>query len=167
MNAGEQSVPMHNMSASSANNASPEMFDLKGQVMAHPWAALGISIAAGYVLGSIGGSAEDEQPQAGEEFHYYSASPREKTSSSDDDQSSMNGQPPSTANPGVMDQVMSEFGDNVQLLKGAAMSSLVGFIRDALRENAPGMYQEYERLRRERDTKLIGGPQLGAHYTAA
>src|SRR5690349_12882221 len=37
-----------------------QAFDIKQQVGDHPWAALGVSLLAGYVLGTLGDSDSDE-----------------------------------------------------------------------------------------------------------
>lgn len=56
---------------------------------------------------------------------------------------------PQPSKPGLMDQVSQQFGGEIEMLKTAAVSSLVGVIRDTIRQNFPSMHQEIERMRRE------------------
>lgn len=41
-----------------------ETLDLKHQIGERPWAALGLAVAAGYVVGTLGGDEEDGRPLA-------------------------------------------------------------------------------------------------------
>jgi hypothetical protein len=49
----------------------------------------------------------------------------------------------------MIDQIMDQFGDEFQLLKAAAITSVINLVRDAVRENLPGLDQELGRLRSE------------------
>ena len=51
----------------------------------------------------------------------------------------------------MLDQIMDQFGDEFQLLKAAAITSLIGLVRDAVRQNLPALDQEVARLRSEQD----------------
>jgi hypothetical protein len=55
-------------------------FDIRHQVEAHPWTALGVAALSGYVLGSMGGSAHpDDSPRperGGNGYSYPDDSPR-------------------------------------------------------------------------------------------
>jgi hypothetical protein len=44
---------------------------------------------------------------------------------------------------------MEQFGDEFQLLKAAAITSVIGLVRDAVRQNLPALDQELGRLRSE------------------
>jgi len=59
----------------------------------------------------------------------------------------------------MLDQIMDQFGDEFQLLKAAAITSLIGLIRDAVRQNLPALDQEVARLRSEQGETV-------AHATA-
>ncbi|KPV53656.1 hypothetical protein SE17_08385 [Kouleothrix aurantiaca] len=99
-----------------------ETFDLKHQVAERPWMALGAAVAAGYVLGSMGGESEPRyenkaphQPVPGTATEYYQSESRPR------------------------DSFLSQFDDEIDMLKGAAMATLSSFIRDAVREFIPSI----------------------------
>jgi len=132
------------------------MVDIKYQVSQRPWAALGVSLLVGYTLGSIGGDDQRAQPQRGESFRYYdepkddrARSTRERDTAS---REAAFGQPADTrraAQPAMLDQIMDQFGDEFQMLKAAAITSVIGLVRDAVRQNLPALDQELGRLRSE------------------
>jgi len=134
------------------------MVDVKYQVSQRPWAALGVSLLVGYTLGSIGGDDRSAQPQRSELYRYYdepkddrARSTRERDTAARD---AAFGQPANTrqpAQPGMLDQIMDQFGDEFQMLKAAAVTSVIGLIRDAVRQNLPALDQEIGRLRSEKE----------------
>jgi hypothetical protein len=135
------------------------MIDIKYQVSQRPWAALGVSLLVGYTLGSLGGRDDTRaEPQRGEPFRYYDQ-PRDDRAHAmrERDNDARNAAfAPSTshqraAEPGMLDQIMDQFGDEFQLLKAAAITSVVSLVRDAVRQNLPGLDQELGRLRSEQD----------------
>jgi ElaB/YqjD/DUF883 family membrane-anchored ribosome-binding protein len=63
--------------------------------------------------------------------------------------SSWNGGASQSSKPGVVDQISRQFGGEIEMLKSAAVSSLVSVIRDTIRQNFPSMHQEMERMRRD------------------
>lgn len=142
------------------------MVDIKYQVSQRPWAALGVSLLVGYTLGSIGDDhkREQPQPQRGESFRYYAShddraplarehdTQRSSFASRADDNRHAD-------QPGMLDQIMDQFGDEFQLLKAAAITSVIGLIRDAVRQNLPALDQEVARLRSEQGETV-------AHATA-
>jgi hypothetical protein len=133
------------------------MVDVKYQVSQRPWAALGISLLVGYTLGSIGGSDDSRaQPQRGEPFRYYDEThdsrarqARERENDARNPSFTAHNDTRHTAQPGMIDQIMDQFGDEFQLLKAAAISSVVTLVRDAVRQNLPALDQEVGRLRSE------------------
>jgi len=132
------------------------MVDLKYQVSQRPWAALGVSLLVGYTLGSIGGDDTRAQPQPGEPFRYYGEphddrgrAARERDTDSRNASFTQQADTRHKAQPGMLDQIMDQFGDEFQLLKAAAITSVIGLVRDAVRQNLPGIDQELGRLRAE------------------
>lgn len=128
-----------------------QAFDIKQQVQERPWAALGVAVAAGYVLGSMGGGDED----------YYDRrySPRYEQR--------WQGQPMTTTDysqhagrdsgPSTTDKVaekgkdfLSQFDDEIDMLKMAAMGALSTFLRDAVRQYVPSMSSHIDELMRQR-----------------
>jgi len=142
------------------------MVDVKYQVSQRPWAALGVSLLVGYTLGSIGGGDDKrEQPQRGESFRYYNESHDQRARQDHErDNAARNtsfGQQADTrraAQPGMLDQIMDQFGDEFQLLKAAAITSVVSLVRDAVRQNLPALDQEVGRLRSEQGSNPSSTP---------
>jgi hypothetical protein len=132
------------------------MVDVKYQVSQRPWAALGVSLLVGYTLGSIGNDDKRAQPQRGEALRYYgevkddrARSSRENDTDSHRAAFTQQSDTRHKAQPGMLDQIMDQFGDEFQLLKAAAVTSVIGLVRDAVRQNLPGLDQELGRLRSE------------------
>jgi hypothetical protein len=133
------------------------MVDIKYQVSQRPWAALGVSLLVGYTLGSMGGGDDTRaQPQRGEAFRYYdpthddrARSAREHDSDSRSTSFAQHADTRRTAQPGMLDQIMDQFGDEFQLLKAAAVTSVINLVRDAVRQNLPALDQELARMRSE------------------
>ena len=136
------------------------MVDIKYQVSQRPWAALGVSLLVGYTLGSIGGDDTRAQPQRGEPFRYYDEpnddrmrSARERDTDARRASFAQHADTRRAAQPGMIDQIMDQFGDELQLLKAAALTSVIRLIRDTVHRNLPALDQEVGRLRSEQGGK--------------
>jgi len=149
------------------------MVDIKYQVSQRPWAALGVSLLVGYTLGSIGGGDDTRtQPQSGEPFRYYdqphddrARSAREHDTDSRSNSFAQHDNTQRAAQPGMLDQIMDQFSDEFQLLKAAAIKSVISLIQDTVRKNLPALDQELGRLRSEQGGNST--PALaGANATA-
>jgi hypothetical protein len=135
------------------------MVDIKYQVSQRPWAALGVSLLVGYTLGSIGGGHDTRaQPQRGEAFRYYdqphddrARAEREHAAYTQAKSFEQYADTRRASEPGMLDQIMDQFGDEFQLLKAAAITSVINLVRDAVRQNLPALDQELGRLRSEQD----------------
>ena len=135
------------------------MVDIKYQVSQRPWTALGISLLVGYTLGSIGGDDPRAQSQRGEPFRYYDQPHddrarlgREYDSDSRSNSFARHANTQRAAQPGMLDQIMDQFSDEFQLLKAAAITSVISLVRDTVRQNLPALDQELGRLRSEQDS---------------
>ena len=118
--------------------------DVRYQVGQHPWMALGVSFLAGYAFGSLGGDDDDERPserRPGLAHRYYEEQPAERRSSSHMLSTQR------AAAPGLLDHIKEQFDDELEMLKGAAVASVIGLVRDVVRQNIPALHQEMERLR--------------------
>ena len=120
-------------------------FDIKQHIADQPWAALGIAVAAGYMLGSMDGGSESAKPN-------YSYNASDSYNAADASQSSFmsngNGNAPHKA--GLLDDVMAQFGDEINMLKAAAVTMAVGMLRDTIQQNVPQLGKAYERAKQER-----------------
>ncbi|MEO7912370.1 MAG: hypothetical protein ABIV47_22210 [Roseiflexaceae bacterium] len=149
------------------------MVDVKYQVSQRPWAALGVSLLVGYTLGSIGGDDTRAQPQRAESFRYYDEPKDERARSTRERDIASREyaftQPADTrhpAKPGMLDQIMDQFGDEFQMLKAAAITSVIGLVRDTVRQNLPALDQEIGRLRSEKDGSTTPSASARANDTA-
>jgi len=142
------------------------MVDIKYHVSQRPWAALGVSLLVGYTLGSIGGGDDDTRakPQRGETVRYYTQSHddrtrvgREHDSDTHSNSFAQHADTRRSSEPGMLDQIMDQFGDEFQLLKAAAITSVVNLVRDAVRQNMPALDQELGRLRSEQGGSAASG----------
>lgn len=117
-----------------------QTFDVKTQVSERPWVALGLALAAGYVVGNLGGSKDEpdysSQSYAGVSYDYNQHA---------------------NTGPSTMDTVkaksrdfLSQFDDEIDLLKVAAMTTLSTFVRDAARQAVPALGPQIDRLLNER-----------------
>jgi len=109
-------------------------FDIKQQISDKPWAALGIAVVAGYVLGSMDGSSEVSNARSNTSDHDplaqgYTASTPHK--------------------PGLLDDIMTQFGDELNVLKSAAVAVGVNMLRDTIQQNVPQLAKVYQRTQQE------------------
>jgi hypothetical protein len=144
------------------------MVDVRYQVSQHPWAALGLSVFVGYTLGSMGSGRSSEQPDysatvryrgestdnRGAAIRYYGETAEDRSYSTPDTSdryrytgASYAQEPRKPAEPGIVDQLVDQFGDELQMLKAAAVTSLISLVRDTVRQNLPAVHQQLERLR--------------------
>jgi hypothetical protein len=105
-----------------------ETFDLRHQVAERPWMALGAAVAAGFVLGSMGGGSEEQrwhgQPATTVDYNQHSG----HTPAGQDEKSSL-------------DSFLGQFDDEIDMLKGAAISTLTNFLHETIRAYVPAMGQ--------------------------
>jgi len=149
------------------------MVDVKYQVSQRPWAALGVSLLIGYTLGSIGGDDQRDQPQRSPSLRYYdepkddrARSTRERDTASRESTFGQSADSRRAAQPGMLDQIMDQFGDEFQMLKAAAITSVIGLVRDTVRQNLPALDQELGRLRSEQGGSATPSASTRANNTA-
>lgn len=148
-----------------------QAFDFKQQVAERPWTMLGGSLIAGYVLGSLGGgesSASDSSSyrktyqydyKPGQPQQYYST---EASSSSNAPAQTSNyaqnysSQGAKSSSSGMLGGLADQFGDEFEVIKGAAITTLTNLLRDVVSQNLPQFSQQYERMRSDQnlDQKL-------------
>lgn len=148
-----------------------EAFDIRSQVQERPWTALGVAVAAGYVLGSMGSSNEPNYDRYDQRW----GNPSNPTGVGYSQQGYS--QPP--PGPSTTDKIMekgsdflAQFDDEIDMLKGAAIAALTTFIRDSVREYAPGMSRHIDDALRQRglavnNATLSSSASSGAAYSGA
>jgi hypothetical protein len=149
------------------------MVDIKYQVSQRPWAALGTSILIGYAIGSIGGSEHKPlQHQHGETMRYYGEPSDERSRAMHDRETSSRSisaaqhqDARQQSKPGFLDQIMDQFGDEIELLKGAALASVTGLVRDTIHRNLPALQQEVDRMRGQQSSSA--SPTTSRSYATA
>ena len=129
--------------ASEAVDQTKQLFDVNHQVNERPWLALGAALLAGYVVGNLG-NGEDDAPISN------GANRSQMGVAYDYNQHADSG-------PSTMDTIkekgrdfLSQFDDEIDMLKAAAMGALTTFVRDAAREAVPGIGNQIDRLLKER-----------------
>lgn len=124
-----------------ASQKALDMIDIRSQVAERPWAALGVAVAAGYVLGSLGGDDEPSYSRSGRSDSYDQRWSSQPTTTASYTQQSNVDTGPSTTDK-IMEKgsdFLSQFDGEIDMLKGAAVTAVTTFIRDAVRDYAPAM----------------------------
>jgi ElaB/YqjD/DUF883 family membrane-anchored ribosome-binding protein len=140
----QETVEMARSSVHETVEAVKETFDLSRQVRAHPWAMFGGSVALGYVSGCL-----LERTRSVSGGHYLQAAPslstlgtpwkserdggpghRESTASREPAASS-------TAQQGLLGEFGDTFKTELTKLKGLAIGTLFGVVRDMVTRSAP------------------------------
>jgi hypothetical protein len=127
-------------------------FDIKQQIGDQPWAALGIAIVAGYMLGSSGSDSESGSARSHTADH--DSLGKTDTASTPD-------------KPGILDDVIDQFGDELNVLKSAAIAVAVNMVRDTLAQNVPQLAKTYPRPQQQQ-TAASARPAapIGANTTS-
>lgn len=134
--------------------------DVGRRVERHPWAMLGGSLTAGYVLGRLVAPPHQASrpiiPSSGEHF---SARPEAAPRLLDSFSYGSGPTPPAPAGaaPSLFHELTEKFAPEIQQLKGLAIGALMGLARDMIKESvAPSLAAELERMI-DRVTSELGG----------
>lgn len=130
-------------------------FDIKQHIADQPWMAIGVAIAAGYVLGSQDGGSGPMR------YAGYDAA--------DNDQSTAANLQQKPHKPGIIDEVIDQFGDELNVLKAAAIGVAVNMVRDTIQQNVPQIANAYQRAQRERpaSTSPVASASVAPQYSEA
>jgi hypothetical protein len=119
-----------------------QTFDVKHQVSERPWVMLGAAVATGYVLGSLGGSEPDQrwhgQPYTTTDYNQHAGT-------ADDRQYTQPNQASHSSTRSAADSFLSQFDDEIDMLKVAAINMVTNFIRDSIKEYVPALGQELDK----------------------
>lgn len=100
---------------------------------------------------SNGSSSSYSSPSSPSSSSSYSSPSSSGSNYSGNNYSSNNfsygGQQQQSSSSGFLNEVMGQLGGELDTFKTAAISSLVALVRDTVRQNLPGVYEEAERLR--------------------
>jgi ElaB/YqjD/DUF883 family membrane-anchored ribosome-binding protein len=131
------------------------------QVDRHPWAMLGGSVVAGFVVGSFLGKGTFRQ--AGQAFRHAAGSMAQSFSSVPPTPEAPSGNgygaaAPQPAHPGLLDRLQHEFHDEIQEVKGLAIGAAMGVLRDLVKQSVPQMAEQVDHLMNSMTAKLGGKP---------
>lgn len=124
-----------------------QAFDIKYQVGERPWMMIGAAVATGYVLGSMGGETEQRwhgQPTTTTDYNQHMAMADDRR---DNSQSSLR----STA-----DSFLSQFDDEIDMLKVAAVNMLTNYLRDTIKEYVPALADQLDKQFSQTDQRRSG-----------
>lgn len=139
-----------------------ERFNVDQMVQERPWAMLGASIIAGYMLGSFGGSSQSD-----DRYENHSRGYRSYEDDDNDDDTYYRGRPyryytaetmqrsrsgsRSKRSSAIMNELSNQMGKEMDTLKEATIVTITKTLRSALRETVPQLADEFERARAERE----------------
>jgi len=129
-----------------------QTFDLKHQVAERPWMMLGAAVAAGYVLGSMGGSDREWYDRTmSSDYNQFSGTPPQVEHKAAN-HSQTSGYPTSSRqSQSSGDSFLSQFDDEIAMLKTAAITTLTNVLRDTIREYVPTLGQQLDSEARKRN----------------
>lgn len=139
-----------------ATDKARETFDVKHQVNERPWVMLGASVLAGYVLGSLGGSSSSSSGasySSSAQPMYYQTGGSQHSGPSTTDQIKQRG-----------GDFLSQFDDEINMIKTAAVTALVGYVRDAVKEAVPALGDQIEKIAGNVSNKAGGGELSSSSY---
>jgi len=127
-----------------------QAFDLKHQIAERPWMMLGAAVATGYVLGSLGGeSGQSWQSQpasaTGGYTQYGSTSDTNGYTQYGSTSSSPSYSSSQSSSSSKTDSLLSQFDDEISMLKVAGVNMLTNFLRDTIKEYVPALGQQIDK----------------------
>jgi ElaB/YqjD/DUF883 family membrane-anchored ribosome-binding protein len=133
-----------------------QTFNVPRQVRRHPWGMTGGSFVAGFVVGNFAG-----RPPL---FHNGFSASRSEASTRYNGSAPLANQPRSTpepARPSMWSGLLDHFHQEVDTLRGLAIGTTFGLVRDAAKEAIPGFASQIEQVMNNVTMKLGGQPIEG------
>jgi hypothetical protein len=138
-----------------------QTFDLNHQMSERPWLMLGAAVAAGYVVGSLGGDDSSQrwhgQPATTTDYNQHAYAYANQYGGQYGGQPSLGDKVKSGA-----DSFMSQFDDEIDMLKTAAIATLTSFLRDSVKEYIPALGHQLDQTMRERGYDTSSGRQVSS-----
>jgi hypothetical protein len=116
-----------------AKNTVKRSVDLRYHVAQRPWKMVGMSIAAGYVLGRLTFRPSTMARTRGVSSYGPNKASEFATASPYKAASTVNGEPKKSAN------ILEEYKDELAILKGAAVGALVSVIQNLIKQVVPAV----------------------------
>jgi ElaB/YqjD/DUF883 family membrane-anchored ribosome-binding protein len=165
----EQTVEEVKETVDDTIGAVKQTFDLPFQVERHPWAMVGGAAALGFVLGEALSLAARksrhsslERGWSNDEFLVQERAKEEKAKIEGNGHTNVAAIVPKTERPSLLQRISTEFGDEIDKIKGMAIGAGFGLIREGLtRSCSPEMRSQVENVIDSITVKLGGEPMHG------
>lgn len=132
-----------------------ESFDLQRQVEQHPWAGVGCSLAAGFAFGYwLEGQRSHRWVERMGDYSYHYDNARLPAAAAQAREPGTTTRP----EPGLVGSVLTQFGPELNTLKGLAIGALVGLARDYIKQQLPQFAAQIDDMSQRVTTKLGGEP---------
>jgi len=114
-------------------------FDLSYQVNQRPWLTFGGAILAGYMLGNWG-SSRPSSAYAAKDMRSSFSDPATEAYYAQPTQATSFGEPSyQSPQPGKWSNLLGQFDDEIDLIKGAAIGMVIGIVRDLVKQAVPAI----------------------------
>lgn len=136
-----------------------DTFDVSLQVRRHPWAVMGGSVFAGYVLGSL---LPATRPTRAAPALVPSAPPPSPLSLPAY-QADVSSRPPAEAKPkkpSLLTGLLEQFSPEIQQLKGVAIGAVAAMVRDAIKDRVPPGLEPHVQDMIHNVTHKLGGEEI-------
>lgn len=130
-------------------------FDIKHQVEQHPWAMLGTSVGAGFILGRLQPASTHRQA-APPMMHGNGVSSLSSLTSPVSHEASRRRK--AAHRPGIKHKLLDHFGEEINMLEKAAVSGIMGLLRDWLKQSMPSISPQVEKVLDSATAKMGAEP---------
>jgi uncharacterized protein YjbJ (UPF0337 family) len=141
-------------------------FDLQYQVDQHPWAMLGGSVLAGYLLGRLGAadksSYRTRRLWTGAEARRSGYFATTENPDADNQPAASSPQTPRAAS--LWDGALGQFKEEFDMIKGAVIAALMSSVRDMVKESLPRIAPQLGKAIDSATAKLGGQPLTDGEY---
>jgi ElaB/YqjD/DUF883 family membrane-anchored ribosome-binding protein len=134
-------------------------FDVRYQVDRHPWAMVGGSALAGFLIGSYFGRRESRATDRSHRFQTgASLSNLVHTQSRGGYETYREREAPQPEQPGVIERLRHQFEGEIDKIKGVAIGAAMGWLRDAAEQALPQLAPHINEVMNSATHKLGGTP---------
>lgn len=127
--------------------------DPRHHMRVHPWATVGGAVFAGFLLGKLAPSSRNKT--AWPPGRAYPAGPTTNGTSASAAAGISNGPlAPEESKPGLIRRLASQFGEEIEVLEGAAIAAGIGLLRDWAKESLPKFAPDIDKAMNRIITKV-------------
>jgi ElaB/YqjD/DUF883 family membrane-anchored ribosome-binding protein len=136
-----------------------DTFDMNAQVQRHPWAMLGGSFVAGFVVGNLIQGRRHDTDVWGHDRWMNRLTNRSPASRNYQEYERPREESPARASePGLVDTLRNQFSDEIGMAKGMIIGALMGVARDIVKQNLPKLAPQIDELMNSATAKMGGEP---------